>query len=228
MSSPTSPPPAAAPAPGPAPASALDGPAGPAQAAPLDGSTKPSVLDAAKTIRPLEDLQRLPNMPCARYSLLFGIVAGVSVGCLRFVFSRTARRGTLMGGGGGAGRWAEVGAAANWAVGAWGVGSLGAWCVLVLLSFHSSFLNLLPDDADPAASTLLPPSHPPLASRFALRHSPFRRPSRLLRHLSAPRLGLLTSTSTSTSHSRPFPPPSPRPTTTGRPAAPARRPRPRA
>ena len=134
MSSPTSPPPAAAPAPGPAPASALDGPAGPAQAAPLDGSTKPSVLDAAKTIRPLEDLQRLPNMPCARYSLLFGIVAGVSVGCLRFVFSRTARRGTLMGGGGGAGRWAEVGAAANWAVGAWGVGSLGAWCVLVLLS----------------------------------------------------------------------------------------------
>ncbi|GAA6048684.1 hypothetical protein JCM3770_002020 [Rhodotorula araucariae] len=86
---------------------------------------KPSVLDAAKTIRPLEDLQRLPQMPCARYSLLFGIVAGVSVGCLRFVFSRTARRGTLMGGG--SGRWAEVGAAANWAVGAWGVGSLGAW-----------------------------------------------------------------------------------------------------
>lgn len=126
MSSPALPsPPASASAPGDAPPAPLDGSA-PAQ--------RPSVLDAAKTIRPLEDLQRLPNMPCARYSLLFGIVAGVSVGCLRFVFSRTARRGTLMGGGGGAGRWAEVGAAANWAVGAWGVGSLGAWCVCCLPS----------------------------------------------------------------------------------------------
>ncbi|GAA5850437.1 hypothetical protein JCM9279_001416 [Rhodotorula babjevae] len=122
MSSPALPPSASAPAPGSAP-TASD----PAQATPAEGGNKPTVLDAAKTIRPLEDLQRLPNMPCARYSLLFGIVAGVSVGCLRFVFSRTARRGTLMGGGGGAGRWAEVGAAANWAVGAWGVGSLGAW-----------------------------------------------------------------------------------------------------
>ncbi|GAA5908539.1 hypothetical protein JCM8208_002658 [Rhodotorula glutinis] len=130
MSSSAIPPSGLAPAPGSAPASSPDGTADPAHLASPDGVNpqhKPSVLDAAKTIRPLEDLQRLPNMPCARYSLLFGIVAGVSVGSLRFVFSRTARRGTLMGGGGGSGRWAEVGAAANWAVGAWGVGSLGAW-----------------------------------------------------------------------------------------------------
>ncbi|GAA5945674.1 hypothetical protein JCM3775_000006 [Rhodotorula graminis] len=130
MSSSAVPPSGLAPAPNAAPTSPLDGTADPAHAASPDDANpqhKPSVLDAAKTIRPLEDLQRLPNMPCARYSLLFGIVAGVSVGCLRFVFSRTARRGTLMGGGGDAGRWAEVGAAANWAVGAWGVGSLGAW-----------------------------------------------------------------------------------------------------
>ncbi|BGP43530.1 hypothetical protein JCM10449v2_007565 [Rhodotorula kratochvilovae] len=118
MSTVAAPPPA-----GPPPLS--DAPSQPLDAA--GNAQKPTVLDAAKTIRPLEDLQRLPQMPCARYSLLFGIVAGVSVGCLRFVFSRTARRGTLMGGGGGAGRWVEVGAAANWAVGAWGVGSLGAW-----------------------------------------------------------------------------------------------------
>ena len=54
---------------------------------------KATVLDAVRTIDPLADLQRLPNMPCARYSLLFGIVAGVSVGAMRFIFSRAGRRG---------------------------------------------------------------------------------------------------------------------------------------
>lgn len=86
---------------------------------------KATVLDAMRTIDPVSDLQRLPNMPCARYSLLFGIVAGVSVGALRFLFARTGRRGTLRGGT--EGPWSQVGVAANWAVGAWGVASLGAW-----------------------------------------------------------------------------------------------------
>ncbi|GAA5877318.1 hypothetical protein JCM3774_001635 [Rhodotorula dairenensis] len=86
---------------------------------------KPTVFDAVRTIDPLTDLQRLPNMPCARYSLLFGIVAGVSVGAMRFVFSRAGRRGSLRGGT--ENPWSEVAVAANWAVGAWGVGSLGAW-----------------------------------------------------------------------------------------------------
>ncbi|GJN94335.1 hypothetical protein Rhopal_007409-T1 [Rhodotorula paludigena] len=106
-------PPPAAPAP---PGAAAEPSASPSE------PQKATLLDAAKTIRPLEDLSRLPQMPCARYSLLFGIVAGASVGALRFVFSRAGRRGTLMGGGGSA--WSEVGMAANWAVGAWGVGSL--------------------------------------------------------------------------------------------------------
>jgi hypothetical protein len=62
-------------------------------------------------------------MPCARSSLLFGIVAGASIGGLRFIFSRGGR-GTLNGGNN---RMGELGAAANWAVGAWGIASLGAW-----------------------------------------------------------------------------------------------------
>ncbi|GAA5970657.1 hypothetical protein JCM3765_001184 [Sporobolomyces pararoseus] len=84
---------------------------------------KPTVLDAVKTINPVQDLQRLPSMPCARSSLLFGIVAGASIGGLRFIFSRGGR-GTLNGGNN---RMGEFGAAANWAVGAWGIASLGAW-----------------------------------------------------------------------------------------------------
>ncbi|KAJ8291760.1 Cytochrome c oxidase assembly protein cox20, mitochondrial [Rhodotorula toruloides] len=90
-----------------------------------DPSRKPTLLDAAKTISPLTDLQRLPSMPCARTSLLFGIVAGASIGGMRFVFSRAGRRGTSRGDM--ASPWGEVGSAANWAVAAWGIGSLGAW-----------------------------------------------------------------------------------------------------
>ncbi|GAA5917723.1 hypothetical protein JCM6882_009361 [Rhodosporidiobolus microsporus] len=112
-------PPSAGPSapPGASPTSA-DGAQSPAQ--------KPTILDAAKTISPVSDLQRLPQIPCARQALLFGIMAGASVGGLRFIFSRVGgRRGSLYGGGGSA--WGEVGTAANWAVGAWGIGSLGAW-----------------------------------------------------------------------------------------------------
>ncbi|GAA6060578.1 hypothetical protein JCM10212_006813 [Sporobolomyces blumeae] len=95
----------------------------PATTPPAPSSQKPTVLDAVKSINPVQDLQRLPSMPCARSSLLFGIVAGASIGGLRFLFSRGGR-GSLAGGNN---RWGEVGSAANWAVGAWGIGSLGAW-----------------------------------------------------------------------------------------------------
>lgn len=78
-------------------------------------------VTAVKSISPLTDLANLPSVPGARYALLFGIVAGVSIGSLRFLFSR---------GGKGKGRFGEIGAAANWAVGAFGVASLGAWYVL--------------------------------------------------------------------------------------------------
>ncbi|KAM0790490.1 hypothetical protein ACM66B_003364 [Microbotryomycetes sp. NB124-2] len=97
-----------------------------------------SFTDALKTISPLTDLQKLPSIPCARFSLLFGIVAGTSIGSLRFLFSHSGswsrRVGSLKtaaaaagGGGGYDRRWQNVGSAANWAVGSWGVASLGAW-----------------------------------------------------------------------------------------------------
>ncbi|GAA5864058.1 hypothetical protein JCM8547_005121 [Rhodosporidiobolus lusitaniae] len=97
----------------------------PSEAGPSQPPQKLTILDAARTISPLQDLQKLPQIPCSRNALLFGIVAGASVGGLRFVFSRTARRGALYGDS--RGPWGEVLTAANWAVGAWGVGSLGAW-----------------------------------------------------------------------------------------------------
>ncbi|SCZ90625.1 BZ3500_MvSof-1268-A1-R1_Chr1-3g02109 [Microbotryum saponariae] len=90
--------------------------------APPSTPSKPGILDALHTISPLDDIKKLPSIPCARYSLLFGIVAGVSVGALRFLFG-TRRGGWATQ----APRWSQVGVAANWAVGAWGVGSLGAW-----------------------------------------------------------------------------------------------------
>ncbi|GAA6008331.1 hypothetical protein JCM10207_000088 [Rhodosporidiobolus poonsookiae] len=115
MSSP--PPPSSSPA-----SPAAPPPSGDSQTPPAP--QKPTILDAAKTISPLQDLQKLPSVPCARQALLYGIVAGASVGALRFVFSRVGRRGTLYGADG---PWGAIGSAANWAVGAWGVGSLGAW-----------------------------------------------------------------------------------------------------
>ncbi|KAL8292154.1 hypothetical protein RQP46_001620 [Phenoliferia psychrophenolica] len=88
---------------------------------PSPSSTKPTYLDALKTVQPLSDLQKLPSVPCARYALLFGIVSGTSVGCLRFLFNRkSGRRANATG-------WDQAAVAANWAVAAWGVGSLGAW-----------------------------------------------------------------------------------------------------
>ncbi|SCV68596.1 BQ2448_717 [Microbotryum intermedium] len=94
----------------------------PSSSATTTTSSKPGIFDALHTISPLEDIKKLPSIPCARYSLLFGIVAGVSVGALRFLFgSRRGGWATQQP------RWSQVGVAANWAVGAWGFASLGAW-----------------------------------------------------------------------------------------------------
>lgn len=85
-------------------------------------------ITALYSINPLQDFASLPSIPCARYSLLFGILAGASVGSLRFIFARSSALK-------GASRWSEIGAATNWAVGAWGVGTLGAWLVFYLFYF---------------------------------------------------------------------------------------------
>jgi len=69
---------------------------------------------------PLESFAHTLNTPCARPALLFGFLAGASVGALRFVFAGAGRR-RVRGGG------SALASAANWAVGAWGVGALGAW-----------------------------------------------------------------------------------------------------
>lgn len=97
-------------------------------------NSSPTFTDALRTISPLEDLQKLPSIPCARFSLLFGIVAGTSIGTLRFLFANSSswkkQVGTLAAGATGRGqdrRWSSLGSAANWAVGSWGVASLGAW-----------------------------------------------------------------------------------------------------
>ncbi|KAI5481833.1 hypothetical protein MNV49_000110 [Pseudohyphozyma bogoriensis] len=84
---------------------------------PSGSAPQPKILDAFATIDPVKDLKNLPTMPCARTSLMFGIVAGVSIGAVRFLFAR----------GGAKSQWDTVGVATNWAVGAWGVGSLAAW-----------------------------------------------------------------------------------------------------
>lgn len=87
---------------------------------PSPSSSQPSVLDALSTISPLSDLKALPNVPCARYSLLFGILAGASVGSIRFIFARRVISSLPS-------RWGPGEQAANWAVGAWAIASLGAW-----------------------------------------------------------------------------------------------------
>ncbi|KAG8762702.1 hypothetical protein FRC12_008904 [Ceratobasidium sp. 428] len=45
-------------------------------------------LEAIKRIDPVEDLRRIPSMPCARESLLYGIGTGTGVGGIRYLSSR--------------------------------------------------------------------------------------------------------------------------------------------
>lgn len=96
-------------------------------------------LAALRTISPVSDLPALASYPCARDSLLFGITLGVSVGVVRFLFASRGRplpAGALRGATtatAGARASGSVLESSNWAVGGFGVGSLGAWYVVLLL-----------------------------------------------------------------------------------------------
>ncbi|KAJ1303375.1 hypothetical protein OPQ81_011569 [Rhizoctonia solani] len=46
-------------------------------------------LEAIKRIDPVEDFKRIPSMPCARESLLYGIGTGAGIGGIRFISSRS-------------------------------------------------------------------------------------------------------------------------------------------
>jgi hypothetical protein len=46
------------------------------------------VLCGRKRIDPLDDFRRIPTMPCARESLLYGIGTGAGVGGIRFLSTR--------------------------------------------------------------------------------------------------------------------------------------------
>ncbi|CEL62531.1 hypothetical protein RSOLAG1IB_04887 [Rhizoctonia solani AG-1 IB] len=46
-------------------------------------------LEAIKRIDPLQDFKRIPSMPCARESLLYGIGTGAGIGGIRFISSRS-------------------------------------------------------------------------------------------------------------------------------------------
>ncbi|CAE6518183.1 unnamed protein product [Rhizoctonia solani] len=46
-------------------------------------------LEAIKRIDPVQDFKRIPSMPCARESLLYGIGTGASIGGIRFISSRS-------------------------------------------------------------------------------------------------------------------------------------------
>ncbi|QRV92464.1 hypothetical protein RhiJN_20482 [Ceratobasidium sp. AG-Ba] len=45
-------------------------------------------LEAIKRIDPIDDFRRIPSMPCARESLLYGIGTGAGIGGIRFLSSR--------------------------------------------------------------------------------------------------------------------------------------------
>lgn len=42
-----------------------------------------------KRIDPIQDFKRIPSMPCARESLLYGIGTGAGIGGIRFLSSRS-------------------------------------------------------------------------------------------------------------------------------------------
>ncbi|KAH7336937.1 hypothetical protein B0J17DRAFT_718849 [Rhizoctonia solani] len=46
-------------------------------------------VEAIKRIDPVQDFKRIPSMPCARESLLYGIGTGAGIGGIRFISSRS-------------------------------------------------------------------------------------------------------------------------------------------
>ncbi|KAL9553725.1 hypothetical protein MBANPS3_003150 [Mucor bainieri] len=69
----------------------------------------PKFVDALKTVK-LEDFKDVNRIPCARNALLYGIVAGVTVGAVRFATKRM------------------IPTSANWAV--------GTFCGVSVISFE--------------------------------------------------------------------------------------------
>ncbi|CAM0140251.1 hypothetical protein VKS41_005940 [Umbelopsis sp. WA50703] len=70
---------------------------------------EPSLSEALKTVK-IEDLKSVPQIPCARNSLLYGIGGGAGFGAIRFLAKRS------------------VPSAANWAV--------GSFCLISIISFE--------------------------------------------------------------------------------------------
>ncbi|GAB5586330.1 hypothetical protein Unana1_01230 [Umbelopsis nana] len=73
------------------------------------GPNEPSITEALKTVK-IEDLKNVPQIPCARNSLLYGIGGGAGFGAIRFLTRRS------------------VPSAANWAV--------GSFCAIATISFE--------------------------------------------------------------------------------------------
>ncbi|KAF8746525.1 hypothetical protein RHS02_00844, partial [Rhizoctonia solani] len=53
------------------------------------GTGTSRTLEALKRIDPVQDFKRIPSMPCARESLLYGIGTGAGIGGIRFISSRS-------------------------------------------------------------------------------------------------------------------------------------------
>ncbi|WFD30410.1 hypothetical protein MSPP1_001429 [Malassezia sp. CBS 17886] len=59
---------------------------------PLTAQAKPGLMDALLHMNLAEELKRLPQIPCARSSLLFGIASGTSIGAIQFLAGRGMNR----------------------------------------------------------------------------------------------------------------------------------------
>ncbi|KAI8992050.1 hypothetical protein BDF20DRAFT_847953 [Mycotypha africana] len=71
---------------------------------------QPGYIDALKTVK-LDDFKEINKIPCARNSLLYGIVGGVTMGAIRFALKRS------------------VPTSANWAV--------GSFCGISVVTFEA-------------------------------------------------------------------------------------------
>ncbi|KAG8862415.1 hypothetical protein FRB96_001485 [Tulasnella sp. 330] len=76
----------------------------------LTGNLSQDLPNAFKQVNVVEDFKRLPEIPCARNALMYGIASGSGIGCVRFMSAGPKR-------------------AANWAVGTFVFVSSVAWTI---------------------------------------------------------------------------------------------------
>ncbi|KAG9035612.1 hypothetical protein FRB95_011018 [Tulasnella sp. JGI-2019a] len=76
----------------------------------LTGNLSEDLPKALKQVNVVEDFERLPQIPCARNALMYGIASGAGIGCVRFMSAGPKR-------------------AANWAVGTFVFVSSVAWTI---------------------------------------------------------------------------------------------------